>query len=318
MPTPAPAAARSRCGFSRSLLFLLAVPHPLTPSPRRGEGERGRGTRCRLRGQVRRRAPSFLDSSISLSRPMRLPNCVHRTLLIALSVFVSAPAVAQRPRNPRPGTGHPPPTDRLIDSLLARMTLEEKLGQLNLPSVDGRPSAEQLDMVRRGQVGGFLNLTGAAATREAQQVAVTQSRLHVPLLLGYDVIHGYRTTFPIPLAEAATWDPAAAESTAHVAAREAAAAGVNWTFAPMVDIARDPRWGRIAEGAGEDPYLVSAMAAARVRGFQGSDLRTPEAVMATAKHFAAYGGAEGGRDYNTVDVSERTLRETYLRSEEHT
>ena len=243
---------------------------------------------------------------------MRLPNCVHRTLLIALSVFVSAPAVAQRPRNPRPGTGHPPPTDRLIDSLLARMTLEEKLGQLNLPSVDGRPSAEQLDMVRRGQVGGFLNLTGAAATREAQQVAVTQSRLHIPLLLGYDVIHGYRTTFPIPLAEAATWDPAAAESTAHVAAREAAAAGVNWTFAPMVDIARDPRWGRIAEGSGEDPYLGSAMAAARVRGFQGGDLRATDAVLATAKHFAAYGGAEGGRDYNTVDVSDRTLREIYL------
>src|SRR5216117_1326554 len=243
---------------------------------------------------------------------MRLPNCVHRTLLIALSVFVSAPAVAQRPRNPRPGTGHPPPTDRLIDSLLARMTLEEKLGQLNLPSVDGRPSAEQLDMVRKGLVGGFLNLTGAAATRETQRVAVTESRLGIPLLLGYDVIHGYRTIFPIPLAEAATWDPAAAESTARAAAREAAAAGVNWTFAPMVDIARDPRWGRIAEGAGEDPYLGSALAAARVRGFQGKDLRAPDAVMATVKHFAAYGGAEGGRDYNTVDVSERTLREIYL------
>jgi beta-glucosidase len=130
--------------------------------------------------------------------------------------------------------------------------------------------------------------------------------------LGYDVIHGYRTTFPIPLAEASTWDPAAVEAAAHVAAREAAAAGLNWTFAPMVDIARDPRWGRIAEGAGEDPYLGSAMAAARVRGFQGADLRAPDAVLATAKHFAAYGGAEGGRDYNTVDISERTLRETYL------
>src|SRR5205814_253623 len=130
--------------------------------------------------------------------------------------------------------------------------------------------------------------------------------------LGLDVIHGYRTIFPIPLAEAATWDPAAAESTARAAAREAAAAGVNWTFAPMVDIARDARWGRIAEGAGEDPYLGSAMAAARVRGFQGKDLRAPDAVLATVKHFAAYGGAEGGRDYNTVDLSERTLREIYL------
>jgi beta-glucosidase len=141
---------------------------------------------------------------------------------------------------------------------------------------------------------------------------VTQSRLKIPLLLGYDVIHGYRTTFPIPLAEASTWDPPAVEAAAHVAAREAAAAGLNWTFAPMVDIARDPRWGRIAEGAGEDPYLGSVMAAARVRGFQGADLRAPDAVLATAKHFAAYGGAEAGRDYNTVDISERTLRETYL------
>src|SRR5881409_1480620 len=170
----------------------------------------------------------------------------------------------------------------------------------------------QLALVRRGLVGGFLNVHGTDAAREAQRVAVTESRLKIPLLLGLDVIHGYRTIFPIPLAEAATWDPVTAESTARAAAREAAAAGVNWTFAPMVDIARDPRWGRIAEGSGEDPYLGSAMAAARVRGFQGRDLRAPDAVLATVKHFAAYGGAEGGRDYNTVDVSERTLREIYL------
>jgi len=176
------------------------------------------------------------------------------------------------------------------------MTLEEKVGQLNLPSVDTRPSAAQMEMVRKGQVGGFLNVTGAAAARDAQRVAVTESRLHIPLLLGYDVIHGYRTTFPIPLAVAASWNPAAAESVAHVAAREAAAAGVNWTFAPMVDIARDPRWGRIAEGAGEDPYLGSAMAAAQVRGFQGRDLRAADAVLATVKHFGGYGDAEGGRD----------------------
>src|SRR5436190_12542081 len=243
---------------------------------------------------------------------MRLPNCVHRTLLIALSVFVSAPAVAQRPRNPTPGTGHGPATGPTIDSLLARMTLEEKLGQLNQVSVDGQPNAEQLDLARKGLVGSFLNLAGADATHAAQHVAVTESRLHIPLILGLDVIHGYRTIFPIPLAEAASWDSEAVEAAAHVAAREAAAAGVNWTFAPMVDIARDPRWGRIAEGSGEDPYLGSQMAAARVRGFQGTDLRAPEAVMATVKHFAAYGGAEGGRDYNTADVSERTLREIYL------
>jgi len=212
----------------------------------------------------------------------------------------------------RPLSAQRPAAEPQIDSLLARMTLEEKLGQLNQVSVDGQPNAEQLDLARKGLVGSFLNLAGADATHAAQHVAVTESRLHIPLILGLDVIHGYRTTFPIPLGEAASWDPEAVEAAAHVAAKEAAAAGVHWTFAPMVDIARDPRWGRIAEASGEDPYLGSAMAAARVRGFQGKDLRAPDAVLATVKHFAAYGGAEGGRDYNTVDLSERTLREAYL------
>ena len=233
---------------------------------------------------------------------------VRPARMAAVAMFLCATAHAQQPTASPP----PSPVDRRVDSLLARMTLEEKVGQLNLPSVDTRPSAAQMEMVRKGQVGGFLNVTGAAAARDAQRVAVTESRLHIPLLLGYDVIHGYRTTFPIPLAVAASWNPAAAESVAHVAAREAAAAGVNWTFAPMVDIARDPRWGRIAEGAGEDPYLGSAMAAAQVRGFQGRDLRAADAVLATVKHFGGYGDAEGGRDYNTVDVSDRTLREIYL------
>ncbi|HEU5262868.1 MAG TPA: beta-glucosidase BglX [Gemmatimonadales bacterium] len=232
---------------------------------------------------------------------MRPRNSLLAVLPAALTLLAAAPASAQSP------------TERAIDSLLARMTLEEKLGQLNLLSVsDNRVSDEQLDLVRQGRVGGFFNLTGAAVTREIQRIAVTESRLQIPLIFGHDVIHGYRTIFPIPLAEAASWDPEAVEAAARVAAREAAAAGLHWTFAPMVDIARDPRWGRIAEGAGEDPYLGSAMAAARVRGFQGADLRAPDAVMATVKHFAAYGGAEGGRDYNTVDVSERSLREVYL------
>src|SRR5437762_8625345 len=212
----------------------------------------------------------------------------------------------------RPLSAQRPAAEPQIDSLLARMTLEEKLGQLNQVSVDGQPNAEQLDLARKGLVGSFLNLAGADATHAAQHVAVTESRLHIPLILGLDVIHGYRTIFPIPLGEAASWDPEAVEAAAHVAAKEAAAAAVHWTFAPMVDIARDPRWGRIAEGSGEDPYLGSAVAAARVRGFQGKDLRAPDAVLATVKHFAAYGGAEGGRDYNTVDLSERTLREIYL------
>src|ERR1051325_2896941 len=229
----------------------------------------------------------------------------HSGFLMALPAFLAflctAPASAQR-------SGVEPK----IDSLLARMTLEEKLGQLNQLSVDGQPSAEQTELVRKGLVGSFLNLTGAVATHDAQRVAVTESRLHIPLIFGQDVIHAYRTSFPIPLGEAAAWDPEAVQAAAHVAAKEAAAAGVHWTFAPMVDIARDPRWGRIAEGSGEDPYLGSALAAARVRGFQGGDLRAPDAVLATVKHFAAYGGAEGGRDYNTVDLSERTLRAVYL------
>jgi beta-glucosidase len=191
------------------------------------------------------------------------------------------------------------------------MTLEEKLGQLNLVAgVSDTAATADLALVRQGRVGGFLSVFGAGATHAAQRVAVEQSRLGIPLLLGYDVIHGFRTIFPIPLAEASTWDPAAAAATAGAAAREAAAAGVNWTFAPMVDIARDPRWGRIAEGSGEDPYLGSLFAAARVRGFQGE--LGPGTVLATVKHFAAYGAAEGGRDYNTVDLSERTLREIYL------
>jgi beta-glucosidase len=233
--------------------------------------------------------------------PMRRRNTLCIAVTLALGSGVAANLAAQTPAS-----------DRKIDSLLARMTLEEKLGQLNQLSVDSQPSPEQLELVRKGLVGSFLNLTGAAATRDAQHIAVTESRLHIPLIFGHDVIHGYRTIFPIPLGETASWDPEAVEAAARVAAREAAAAGVHWTFAPMVDIARDPRWGRIAEGSGEDPYLGSAMAAARVRGFQGSDPRAPDAVLATVKHFAAYGGVEGGRDYNTVDLSERTLREVYL------
>lgn len=199
-----------------------------------------------------------------------------------------------------------------IDSLLARMTLEEKLGQLNLLSANGQAAPAQLDQVRQGLVGGLFNVIGASAMRAAQDVAVKESRLKIPLIFGLDVIHGYRTTFPIPLAEAASWDPELVEAAERVAAQEASAAGINWTYAPMVDIARDARWGRIAEGSGEDPYLGSLMAAARVRGFQGTSLTAPGTIMATAKHFAAYGGAEAGREYNTVDLSERTVREVYL------
>ncbi len=209
------------------------------------------------------------------------------------------------------------PLDARIDDLLGRMTLEEKLGQLaqyagtwsnNGPRV---PEGGEED-IREGRAGSFLNVFGAQVTRDMQRIAVEGSRLGIPLLFAHDVIHGFRTTFPVPLAEAASWDPAAVERAARVAAVEATAHGLHWTFAPMVDIARDPRWGRIVEGAGEDPYLGARMAAARVRGFQGPELGAPDSMLACAKHFAAYGAAEGGRDYNTVDVSERSLRENYF------
>ncbi len=200
-----------------------------------------------------------------------------------------------------------------IDQLLARMTLEEKLGQLAQYAGVRVPVEESFKArIREARVGSFLGVSGAALTRELQTIAVKESRLGIPLLFAHDVIHGVRTIFPVPLAEAASFEPALAEKSARVAAVEAAASGLHWTFAPMVDVARDARWGRIVEGAGEDPYLGSVMAAARVRGFQGKDPSAPDALLACAKHFTAYGGAEGGRDYNTVDISERTLHDVYL------
>jgi beta-glucosidase len=214
-----------------------------------------------------------------------------------------------------------PATEKKIDALLAQMTLEEKVGQLNQYSspfdMTGPPPGAgaqkaAYEQIRNGLVGSMLNVTGAEATRKAQQLAVENSRLKIPLIFGYDVIHGYKTVFPIPLGEAASWDPAAVERSARVAATEAAAAGLHWTFAPMVDIARDARWGRIMEGSGEDVFLGAQMAAARVRGFQGRDLGAVDTIAACAKHYAAYGFAEAGRDYNTVDISESTLRNVVL------
>ena len=204
-----------------------------------------------------------------------------------------------------------------VDSVLKLMTLEEKVGQMNQyngPWAATGPLTNDdnlLGQIKEGKVGSLLNTTGAARTRDLQQLAM-QSRLKIPLLFGQDVIHGYRTIFPIPLAEAASWDLQAIERSARIAAIEASAAGVHWTFAPMVDIARDPRWGRVMEGAGEDTYLGSQIAKARVKGFQGKGLGNTDAVMACAKHFAAYGAAVGGRDYNSVDMSLRQLWETYL------
>ena len=203
------------------------------------------------------------------------------------------------------------------DMLIRQMTLDEKIGQLNQYTSDrnatGKITADgdKANQVRQGRVGSMLNVVGAEETRKLQELAL-QSRLKIPLIFGLDVIHGFRTTFPIPLGETATWDLALMEKSAHVAATEAAAYGIHWTFAPMVDVARDPRWGRVMEGAGEDTYLGSLVAKARVKGFQGNGLGNIDAVMACAKHFAAYGAAVGGRDYNSVDMSLRQLNETYL------
>jgi beta-glucosidase len=213
-----------------------------------------------------------------------------------------------------PGRAQAPDVEARIDALLAQMTVEEKLGQLQqlAGTAEGEYKAEQEALARKGLVGSFLNVRGAARVNAVQRAVVDGSRLKIPLLLGFDVIHGYRTVFPIPLGETASWDPASAERAAAIAAAEAAAVGLKWTFAPMVDIARDPRWGRIAEGAGEDPYLGMAFGRARVRGFQGPDMARTDRVMACVKHYVAYGAAEGGRDYNTTDVSEHALREVYL------
>lgn len=202
--------------------------------------------------------------------------------------------------------------DQRASALLARMTLEDKIGQMVQFSSWGAPKPEHLEGIRKGRVGSLLNVKGAKAVNEVQRVAVEESKMGIPLLFGLDVIHGYKTIFPIPLASSCTWDMELLERAEAVAAREAAAAGIRWTFAPMVDIARDPRWGRIAEGAGEDPYLGSLVAAARVRGFQGRDLSSVESVAACTKHYAAYGAAEAGREYSTTDMSEWTLREVYL------
>ena len=201
-----------------------------------------------------------------------------------------------------------------ISDLLGHMTLAEKLGQLQQVqgTWDGDVRPEQIELARENLLGSSIFVHGARETMELQRVAMTESKLKIPILFAFDVIHGYRTIFPVPLGEAASWDPMVLEQADSIAASEASAAGIRWTFAPMVDIARDPRWGRIVEGSGEDPFLGSAMAAAAVRGFQGTNYGSPGKIMACAKHFAAYGAGEGGRDYNSSEVSERTLREIYF------
>ncbi|TVR34566.1 MAG: glycosyl hydrolase [Balneolaceae bacterium] len=207
--------------------------------------------------------------------------------------------------------------DQKVDSLLSLMTLEEKIGQLTLYTSDMDQTGaflrpEYIEDIKTGSVGALFNAYGAEFTRELQEMAVNETRLGIPLLFGYDVIHGHRTIFPVPLAEASSWDMDMIKLTAEIAAREAASEGLHWTFAPMVDISKDPRWGRVVEGSGEDAFLGSKIAAARVHGFQGDDLSDEYTLAATVKHFAAYGAAQAGRDYHSVDMSDRELREVHL------
>ena len=209
-----------------------------------------------------------------------------------------------------------PPTPK-VDSLMRVMTLDEKIGQLVLFTSDWTvtgPSMRQgyLDDIKAGRCGNLLNAYTADFTRQVQKIAVEETRLGIPILFGYDVIHGFRTIFPINLGMSASWDPEAIEKSARIAAEEAAAAGLHWTYSPMCDISVEPRWGRISEGSGEDPYLGSLIAAAMTRGYQGEDLSADNTILACVKHFAAYGAPQAGRDYNTVDMSERWLREFYL------
>ena len=211
------------------------------------------------------------------------------------------------------------PKAEFVSELMSKMTVDEKIYQLVQFTSDGTTTGpisgdNFITRIQQGKVGSILNATGAKETREIQRINLANSRLKIPLLFGHDVIHGYKTIFPINLGMAATFDPKSVELAARIAATEASSGGVHWTFAPMVDIARDPRWGRISEGSGEDNYLGTQMAIANVKGFQGDDLSKNNTILACAKHFAAYGAAEAGRDYNTVDMSERVLRDTYLPS----
>jgi beta-glucosidase len=232
---------------------------------------------------------------------------MKKGVILTLVLTLSAISVFSQPKT----------IDQKVDSVMNLMTLQEKIGQMNQYTDDWTATGpvtvdnDKASQIRNGQVGSLLNCMGTERTRSYQKIAM-ESRLRIPLLFGQDVIHGYKTTFPIPLAEACSWDLDAMELSARIAATEASASGIQWTFAPMVDIARDPRWGRVMEGAGEDTYLGSLIAAARVKGFQGDKLSDTNSVMACAKHFAAYGAAIGGRDYNSVDISDQTLWQVYL------
>lgn len=247
-------------------------------------------------------------------------------VFIADACFLVIAGIANLPaaeiETERPWLDNSARLDQRVASLLAEMTLEEKVGQLSQSNgIGGEATGDTknlvadsalYELIRSGQLGSILNEINVATINEFQRLAVEETRLGIPLIIGRDVIHGFRTIFPLPLGQAATWNPEMVEQACAIAAREASSQGIDWTFAPMVDIARDPRWGRIAESFGEDPYLASAMAAASVRGYQGDDLSSPDRIAACVKHFAGYGAAEGGRDYNATMISPATMRNVYL------
>jgi len=251
-------------------------------------------------------------------------NSLIRLAFVVCFIMGSQSATAQDTAPSAASTGaklhsspNDPGTEQKIDALLRRMTLEEKVGQLvqysaGQPTGPGTGRTDYNDMIQKGEIGALFNITTARESNAFQHVAVEKSRLRIPIVFGLDVIHGFRTEFPIPLALSSTWDPELVRRAARVAAREASATGIRWVFSPMVDIVRDARWGRMVEGSGEDPYLGAAMARAYVLGYQGDRLSAPDSVAACVKHFVGYGAAEGGRDYNSVEISEHTLREIYL------
>ncbi len=256
------------------------------------------------------------------------------TLFAALSFSAGlSPALAQVPHVPPSNTQlASPQIERKVDALLKQMTLDEKIGQLvQYSATEAHPApatgntttalnvnppapggVDSYVLAQKGELGSMLNTVGRGLTNHFQHAAVDNTRLHIPLLFGADVIHGFRTIFPVPLATASSWDPALITDLAHMAAIEARTAGIDWVYSPMVDIARDARWGRCTESAGEDPYLGSAIARAYIRGYQGESLSAPGSVAASVKHFAAYGAAEAGREYNTTDMSDLLLRQVYL------
>lgn len=241
---------------------------------------------------------------------MNMKKIFKRTSLLLATALIGGTATVQAQKSPQD-------MDRFIDALMRRMTVEEKIGQLNLPvtgeiTTGQAKSSDVAKRIRNGEVGGLFNLKGVERIREVQRQAVEESRLGIPLLFGMDVIHGYETIFPIPLGLSCTWDMKAIEESARIAAVEASADGISWTFSPMVDVSRDPRWGRVSEGNGEDPFLGAAIARAMIRGYQGKDMSRNDEIMACVKHFALYGASEAGRDYNTVDMSRQRMFNEYM------